>query len=75
MDIVGLGRWYGKLFVMVAPILFPAACFVSLYLHPVRHWKVGFRPIKALSTYATLYGYVRGSFGGQVGRTPSLQGP
>lgn len=62
LDILRLGRWYGKLFVMVAPIFFPASCFVSLYLGPVRHWKVGFRPLKALSTYATLYGYAFGWF-------------
>jgi GT2 family glycosyltransferase len=65
MDVVPLDRWYGKLVVLLAPLLFPLSLFVGLYFDPKRHVRVGFRPLKALSSYATLYGYVWGWYGAQ----------
>jgi glycosyltransferase involved in cell wall biosynthesis len=62
MDIVPLDSWYGKLLILVSPMLFVPSVFVNLYFEPVRHLRVGCRPLKALSTYATLYGYAWGWF-------------
>jgi cellulose synthase/poly-beta-1,6-N-acetylglucosamine synthase-like glycosyltransferase len=64
MDVVPLDRWYGKLFVLLAPLLFMPSLFVSFYFDPKRHVRLGFRPLKAISTYATLYGYTRAWFRG-----------
>lgn len=64
MDIVPLNRWYGKLFVLASPLMFVPSLFVNLYFDPVRHWGVGFQPLKALSTFATFYGYSWGWFRG-----------
>lgn len=64
MAVIPLQTWYGKLFVICSPLLFPPSLFLSLYLDPVRQWKVGFRPLKAVSTFATLYGYTWGWFHG-----------
>lgn len=64
MDVVPLDRWYGKVGVLLSPLLFVPSLFVSLYFEPVRHVRLGFRPLKALSTYATLYGYTWGWFHG-----------
>jgi GT2 family glycosyltransferase len=63
MDVVPLDRWYGKLAVLLAPLLFPFSLLVNFYFDPQHHWRVGFHPLKALSTYATLYGYVWGWYG------------
>ncbi len=60
MNLIPLDRWWGKLFVAVSPFLFPLSLFVHVYFDPERSIKVGFRPFKALSTYATFYGYVWG---------------
>ncbi len=57
MQVVPLDRWYGKLLVALSPALFVPSLFISLYFDPKRQWRLGFRPLKALSTYATLYGY------------------
>ena len=62
MDIVPLDRWYGKLVALALPLFFVPSLFVSLYFDPTRHIRVGFRPVKALSTYATFYGYCWGWF-------------
>jgi hypothetical protein len=62
MDVVKLDRWHGKRLVLLSPLLFVPSLFISLYFDPVRHWRIGFRPIKALATYATLYGYTWGWF-------------
>jgi glycosyltransferase involved in cell wall biosynthesis len=60
MQIVPLDRWYGKALVLLSPLLFLPSLFFSYYFDPVRHIQIGWRPIKALSTYATLYGYTYG---------------
>ena len=60
MDVVPLSRWYGKLFVLASPLLFVPSVFVSYVFDPVRSLQLGFRPIKALSTLVTLYGYTYG---------------
>ena len=60
MAVVPLGRWYGKLFVLIAPLLFIPSIFVTYAFEPVRGLQFGFRPIKALSTLVTLYGYTYG---------------
>jgi GT2 family glycosyltransferase len=60
MDVVPLDRWYGKLFVLLAPLFFFPSLFVNVSFDPVRHLRFGFQPLKALSTYATLYGYTWG---------------
>lgn len=57
MNVVPLDRWLGKLIVLLSPILFVPSLFVNLYFEPTPHLRFGFRPLKALSTYATLYGY------------------
>jgi GT2 family glycosyltransferase len=62
MDLVPLGRWYGKLFVVLSPLLSPLSLFISIYFDSERRWRFGFRPLKALSAYATLYGYTWGWF-------------
>ena len=60
MQIIPLDRWYGKALVLLSPLLFLPSLFVGYYFDPVRHIHIGWRPIKALSTYATLYGYTYG---------------
>jgi len=60
MQIIPLDRWYGKLFVLLSPVLFVPSLFVAYYFDPVRRLRVGWHPIKALSTFATLYGYTYG---------------
>jgi GT2 family glycosyltransferase len=65
MDVVHLDTWTGKLLLLLSPLLFIPSLFVSLYFDPVRHWRVGFRPLKALATYATLSGYAWGWFAGR----------
>jgi cellulose synthase/poly-beta-1,6-N-acetylglucosamine synthase-like glycosyltransferase len=64
MDVLPLDRWYGKLLVACSPALFIPSVFVNVYFEPVRHLRVGFRPLKALSTLATFYGYVWGWYRG-----------
>ncbi len=60
MAIVPLDRWYGVAFLLLSPFHFFLSLFVHFYFDPVRHLRLGFRPLKALSTYATLYGYAWG---------------
>jgi glycosyltransferase involved in cell wall biosynthesis len=57
MDILPLDRWYGRLLLLLSPLFFPLSLFVNVYFDPVRRLELGFLPLKALSTYATLYGY------------------
>jgi len=66
MDVVPLDRWYGKLFVLVSPLLFVPSIFVSYVFEPVRGLQFGFRPIKALSTLVTLYGYTYGWYSSEA---------
>ena len=60
MAVIPLDRWYGKLALLGAVLAFPAALFVHYYFDPVRRLAFGFRPLKTLSTYAVLCGYVYG---------------
>jgi len=60
MAVLPLDRWYGVLGVLAAVVSFPLAFFIHYYFDPVRRLLVGFRPLKTLSTYATLCGYVYG---------------
>jgi cellulose synthase/poly-beta-1,6-N-acetylglucosamine synthase-like glycosyltransferase len=60
MALLPLDRWYGVVGVLAAVVGFPLAFFVHYYFDPVRRLLVGFRPLKTLSTYATLCGYVYG---------------
>ena len=53
-----LDRWWGKAVVAAAIPYFPIAFFVHPYLDPKRRVEFGFRPLKTLSTYAVLCGYV-----------------
>jgi glycosyltransferase involved in cell wall biosynthesis len=62
MDVVHLDRWWGKLLLFLAPVLLLPSVFVSLYLDPRVRVRVGIRPIKAIATFATLYGYAWGWF-------------
>lgn len=57
MAVVPLDRWYGKAFLALSPGLLLPSLFISVYLESQRKVRFGFRPIKALTTYATLYGY------------------
>jgi glycosyltransferase involved in cell wall biosynthesis len=64
MALLPLDRWYGKLVPLLAVIGFPAALFVHYYFDPVRKLVIDFRPLKTISTYAVLWGYVYGWFHG-----------
>ena len=60
MDVIPLNRWYGWLGLLAALVGFPFALFVHYYFDPVQQLVLGFRPLKTLSTYAGLCGYVYG---------------
>jgi GT2 family glycosyltransferase len=60
MAVLPLDRWYGVFGVLAAVVSFPLAFFIHYYFDPMRRVLVGFRPLKTLSTYATLCGYVYG---------------
>ncbi len=60
MAIVPLDRWYGLAFLLLSPFHFFPSLFIHYYFDPIRQLRLGFRPLKALSTYATLYGYAWG---------------
>jgi glycosyltransferase involved in cell wall biosynthesis len=60
MALLPLNRWYGQLGLVAAVLGFPLAFFVHYYFDPARRLVFGFRPLKTLSTYATLGGYVYG---------------
>jgi GT2 family glycosyltransferase len=60
MALMPLDRWYGLLGLPVAAFAFPLAFFVHYYFDPVRRLVFGFRPLKTISTYSTLCGYVSG---------------
>jgi glycosyltransferase involved in cell wall biosynthesis len=59
MAIFPLNYWYGKLAVLAGVLLSPASFFVHYYFDP-RRIEFGFRPLKTVSTYAVLLGYVYG---------------
>lgn len=60
MALLPLNRWFGQLGLVAAVVGFPLAFFVHYYFDPARRLVLGFRPLKTLSTYATLCGYVYG---------------
>ncbi len=65
MVVLPLNRWYGLLGLVAAVAGLPLAFFVHYYFDPVRRLVLGFRPLKTLSTYATLCGYVYGWYHGK----------
>ncbi len=71
MAVLPLDRWYGKLFLAALPLALPVAFFVHYYFDQERKLVFGFRPLKTLSTYATLCGYGYGWFRGSP--VPSLK--
>ena len=62
MDVLPLDRWYGKLAAVGAFLVLPVSFFVHFYFDPVRRLELGFRPLKTLSTYSVLVGYISGWF-------------
>jgi len=64
MNVVPLDRWYGKFFLLLAPLLFLPSLFVNISFDPVLNVRFGFQPLKGLATYATLYGYTWGWYRG-----------
>jgi O-antigen/teichoic acid export membrane protein len=57
MDVVPTTGVAGGLLLLVAPLLLPLLLFAQPYFEPARHWRLGFRPLKALVTLSTFYGY------------------
>jgi GT2 family glycosyltransferase len=74
MAVLPLDRWYGVMGLLAAVVSFPLAFFVHYYFDPVRRLVVGFRPLKTLSTYATLCGYVYGWYHGKRDQGVSVVG-
>jgi hypothetical protein len=72
MAVLPLNRWYGQLGLVAAVVGFPFAFFVHYYFDPVRRLVFGFRPLKTLSTYATLCGYVYGWYQGKPGQAVAI---
>jgi len=68
MAVLPLDRWYGKTVLIGAMLAFPAAFFVHYYFDPVRRLVFGFRPLKTLSSYAVLCGYMYGWYHGKPRR-------
>jgi glycosyltransferase involved in cell wall biosynthesis len=64
MAVLPLNRWYGVIMLVLALLAFPASFFVHFYFDPARRIVIGFRPLKTLSTYAVLCGYVYGWYHG-----------
>lgn len=64
MAVLPLDRWYGKIALVALPIAFPYALFIHPYFDPVRRIEFGFRPLKTLSTYSVLAGYIYGWYRG-----------
>ncbi|HLI05695.1 MAG TPA: glycosyltransferase [Ktedonobacteraceae bacterium] len=59
-----LNRWYGKLGLIAAILAFPLSFFVHYYFD-TRRLVFSFRPLKTLSTYANLCGYLYGWYHGK----------
>ncbi len=64
MAVIPLHHWYGALMLLPAVVAFPFSFFANYYFDPTRRLVIGFRPLKALSTYAVLCGYVYGWYHG-----------
>ena len=71
MVVLPLNRWYGLLGLVAAVAGFPLAFFVHYYFD-TRRLVFGFRPLKTLSTYATLCGYVYGWYHGKPRKAVAL---
>src|SRR5215469_1825400 len=71
MAVLPLNRWYGHLGLLLCVLGFPLAFFVHYYFDPLRRLVFGFRPLKTLSTYASLCGYVYGWYHGKPRRAPA----
>lgn len=65
MNFLALDRWWGLLAVPAAILALPVALFVHIYFDQASRVKIGFRPLKTLSTYAVLCGYIYGWFHGK----------
>jgi glycosyltransferase involved in cell wall biosynthesis len=72
LAVVPLNRWYGKLFLIGSPLLIVPSMFVSYVFEPTPGLQWGVRPVKALSTFATLWGYAYGWY--QFGARPAVAG-
>jgi cellulose synthase/poly-beta-1,6-N-acetylglucosamine synthase-like glycosyltransferase len=70
MAVLPLNRWYGLLGLVAAMAGLPLAFFVHYYFDPQQRLVFGFRPLKTLSAYASLCGYVYGWYHGKP-RKPS----
>jgi glycosyltransferase involved in cell wall biosynthesis len=64
MAVLPLDRWYGPLGLLAAVVGLPLAFFVHYYFD-TRRLVFGLRPLKTLSTYAALCGYVYGWYHGK----------
>jgi len=64
MAVLPLDRWYGPLGLIAAVAGLPLAFFVHYYFD-TRRLVFSFRPLKTLSTHATLCGYVYGWYHGK----------
>lgn len=60
MLLLPLNRWYGLLALAASVLAFPFAFFIHYYFSPRQRLVFGFRPLKTLSTYAVLCGYIYG---------------
>ena len=74
MAVLPLNRWYGHLGLLALVLGFPLAFFVHYYFDPLRRLVFGFRPLKTLSTYASLCGYVYGWYRGKPDKAPATYG-
>ncbi len=64
MAVLPLNRWYSPLGLIAAAVSFPLAFFVHYYFD-VHRFAFGFRPLKTLSAYVSLCGYVYGWYHGK----------
>ena len=71
MALLPLNHWYGPLSLAAAVAGLPLAFFVHYYFD-TRRLVFGFRPLKTLSTYATLCGYVYGWYHGKPRKAVAL---
>ena len=71
MAVLPLDRWYSPLGLVAALAGLPFAFFVHYYFDTQR-LVFGFRPLKTLSTYATLCGYVYGWYHGKPRRMVAI---
>ena len=65
MEVLPLNRWYGKLAALGIFLALPVSFFIHFYFDPIRRLEIGFRPLKTLSTYSVLAGYIMGWYRGK----------